>query len=48
LERIEKFDRQKAIPLIFLAMLMLTLGFWVFPPLADLINESVKVVMGLR
>jgi len=48
LERIEKFDGAKTIPLIFLSVLMLVPGVWVFPFLADLINASVTVVMGLR
>ncbi|MEW6029681.1 MAG: proton-conducting transporter membrane subunit [Chloroflexota bacterium] len=47
LECIEKFDGAKTVPLVFLATLMLALGVWVFPILANLINESIKVILGL-
>lgn len=46
-ERIEKFSGAKTVPLIFLSALMLALGVWVFPFLTSLINESVKVILGL-
>lgn len=34
------------LPLVLLALLMLALGVWVAPPLADLIDRSVQVALG--
>lgn len=45
-DRIEKLSWSKTAPLVMLASLMLALGVWIFPFLANLINESVKVVLG--
>lgn len=43
----EKVGWQQTGPLIFLFVLMLSLGLWVFPPLAILINRSVQVILGI-
>ena len=44
-DRIEKLSWSKTAPLVMLASLMLALGVWIFPFLANLINASVRVVL---
>lgn len=41
---LEKIGIAETAPLIFLFAIMLILGFWIFPPLADLINASTKII----
>ena len=45
-DRIEKLSWSRTAPLVMLSFLMLSLGVWIFPFLANLINESVKVILG--
>lgn len=45
-EHLEKVGWTETAPLVLLSFFMLVLGVWVFPPLANLINESVKIILG--
>lgn len=43
----EKFTFSSTGPVLFLFLLMLLLGVWIVPPLANLVNESARIVLGL-
>lgn len=43
--RLEKIGLAETAPLVILSLFVLLLGVWVFPPLANLINESVKIIL---
>jgi hydrogenase-4 component F len=45
-EHLEKRGWSETAPLVILFSFMLLLGLWIFPPLANLINESVKIILG--
>lgn len=44
----EQFSWTMVAPLLFLAVLMLGLGVWVVPPLANLVSASTRVILNLQ
>jgi hydrogenase-4 component F len=43
--KLEIIGWAETMPLVFLFVLMFVLGLWIYPPLANLINASVKIIL---